>query len=419
MMDENRMRFGVGVLVVASLGIAVILTFFFGAYPNLFAGRYSLRVRFPSAPGVSAETPVLKNGVQIGRVTSIRLLNRLQDEGAEGVEIAMEIDDQYPLFGTDLPRVTSGSLITGAAQIEFVAAPPEKLLSLYDGVAGTPPNRLLEPEEIATANRPLKETETLITYGEVAKDPYEVFTMVGNLESDVRGTLLAIQQAGMSVQTAGETVEKLARQVEGIIAGEDGNGEIRKLSKQAQAVLQNFDAAIQDFRGIFGDQEVQDNFAKSIEQFPSVLQSAKQTFDSATERLDQFARIGNETERAMTAAREVAENLAGFTEPLRENGEEAFATLLQTLEDIETTMSQVRQFSEALNRGDGTLRRLIEDDELYWQVKRIADNIEGVTVKIGPIVDDVRVLSDKLARDPRQLGVKGALDRRPSGMGLK
>ena len=31
-----------------------------------------------------------------------------------------------------------------------------------------------------------------------------------------------------------------------------------------------------------------------------------------------------------------------------------------------------------------------------------------------PILDDVRVFSDKIARDPRQLGLKGALDRRPS-----
>ena len=56
-MDENRLRFGVGVLVVAALGIAVILTFFFGAYPNLFAGRYTVTVRFDAAPGSASRRP--------------------------------------------------------------------------------------------------------------------------------------------------------------------------------------------------------------------------------------------------------------------------------------------------------------------------------------------------------------------------
>ena len=41
------------------------------------------------------------------------------------------------------------------------------------------------------------------------------------------------------------------------------------------------------------------------------------------------------------------------------------------------------------------------------------------TAKVRPILDDVRIFSDKIARDPRQLGVKGALSKTPSGYGLK
>ena len=38
---------------------------------------------------------------------------------------------------------------------------------------------------------------------------------------------------------------------------------------------------------------------------------------------------------------------------------------------------------------------------------------------VKPILDDIRIFSDKIARDPRQLGLKGALDRRPVGTGTK
>ena len=34
-------------------------------------------------------------------------------------------------------------------------------------------------------------------------------------------------------------------------------------------------------------------------------------------------------------------------------------------------------------------------------------------------MNDIRIFSDKIARDPRQLGLKGALDKRPLGTGNK
>ena len=36
-----------------------------------------------------------------------------------------------------------------------------------------------------------------------------------------------------------------------------------------------------------------------------------------------------------------------------------------------------------------------------------------------PVVSDIRIFSDKIARDPRQLGLKGAIDKRPIGTGTK
>ena len=46
-------------------------------------------------------------------------------------------------------------------------------------------------------------------------------------------------------------------------------------------------------------------------------------------------------------------------------------------------------------------------------------NVEDITWKLRPIVDDARVISDKVARDPSILGVRGVLDRRPIGSGNK
>ena len=59
------------------------------------------------------------------------------------------------------------------------------------------------------------------------------------------------------------------------------------------------------------------------------------------------------------------------------------------------------------------------NDEVYYEFRRTLQNIEAATARVRPILDDVRVFTDKIARDPRQLGVRGALGKRPTGSGLK
>ena len=82
-------------------------------------------------------------------------------------------------------------------------------------------------------------------------------------------------------------------------------------------------------------------------------------------------------------------------------------------------MVQVESFGETLNNSDGTLKQLLNDDELYWRIRRTVENIEEASARVRPILDDVRIFSDKIARDPRQLGVRGAISQRPSGAGVK
>jgi phospholipid/cholesterol/gamma-HCH transport system substrate-binding protein len=60
----------------------------------------------------------------------------------------------------------------------------------------------------------------------------------------------------------------------------------------------------------------------------------------------------------------------------------------------------------------------MRDDELYVRLNRAAASVEKVVGDARPIVDDLKVFAQKIADDPRQLGVKGALDRRPAGVGF-
>ncbi len=113
------------------------------------------------------------------------------------------------------------------------------------------------------------------------------------------------------------------------------------------------------------------------------------------------------------------QNVAEFTEPLGENGEKFVADTMRTLNNIDGLVSDLRMVSSRLNNSQGTINRLLNDDEMYYTLKSTLENVEQLSRRLQPVVEDVRIFTDKISRDPRQLGVAGALQARPVGLGTK
>ena len=138
-MDDRKLEFGVGVLVLAAIGVSVILTFILGAFPVLLRKEYAITAKFPSVAGINVDTPVMKNGVRIGRVKDIQLVN---DNLDGGVHLVMMISERFPLKQGEVPRIGPPKLVTGEASVEFVPASMIQRIALFDGKAGTPPDNM-------------------------------------------------------------------------------------------------------------------------------------------------------------------------------------------------------------------------------------------------------------------------------------
>ncbi len=417
-MDDTKLRFGVGVLVLSAIGVGVILTFLFGAFPTVLARTYPLIVDIDSAAGIGVNTPVLRDGVRIGRVSQIEL----RPEG--GVRLRLSIDSDRQLTRAYVPKIGTSSLVTGDAKLEF-----QKDLALalenLDGQAPVgqtpvPKNEQWDPPEeelLASFYSP----GDYIRSSYVAEDP---LAAIVSLEEDVRKTLESVQRAGAAIETAGASVNELAGSVRGIVSDNDGN--LRDIIVKANDAVEQFQAAMNDIRSIVGDPELRDRLVQSLDSLPRVLDEAEGALASTKLTMQRFERVGTAAEDAVGNAGETfrsldrtISNIERFTAPLGDRGEEFMEQVLTSFANLDRALLQVNQFGDLVNGSNGSLRRLIEDDELYFQVKRTLGNIEHATVRIRPILDDVRIFTDKLARDPRQLGVKGALTPRPSGMGLK
>lgn len=522
-MDDSKLRFGVGVLVIAAIGIAVILTFLFGAFPAILNREYTLNVYFPSADGINVNAPVYRDGVKIGRVDDIQL----QQKG--GVMLTLSMDESIQMTHEYTPQIGIGSLITGDSKLEFRKADRRELAQLF-----------ANNEDMIS--QPYTDGETYL-YGRKLEDP---FNLIFGMEDELVSTFRSVRGAGDAIQDIGSDIKGLVRDVRGVIGlspaapssapsvpmggfpqsmapapewarpilltshsippnsasssapncasssspraviqqvamqqplnqqgtqqstappqgftppqafgtqlgtpqpGQSGlqtPPTITQLAGDASQAVKEFGFLVRDIRSIIGDPQIQRNVSDTVDRLPGVLDEVKVTLEDARETFETFRDVGGQFEQVGIVAEDAvsqtanelqstlrsvrttaksfegtAQNIEAFTEPLGERGSELIEAVLVSLANVDNALVQLDTFGRTLNNSDGTVRRLLEDDELFYQVQRTVQNIEAASARLRPILDDVRVFSDKIARDPRQLGVRGAITNRPSGMGLK
>ena len=355
-MNDRMMQFRVGVVVLATAIIAGILIVLFGDLPSLVQATYPLKMSFADARGVSNGTPVRKNGILVGRVADVEL-----DEKG-GVSVVADIDSYVPIYKDEQPRIATTLL--GDAEIQLV------------------PGRIVPPRQRIAPNEVLQ--------GAVSRDPFEAFA---TLEPKL-GTALE------SLTEASESVAKLSANLDRLLLGEDDT--FSKMVQKTEKALDAFSLAMDNINDVMGDANARANLKQTLNGLPEVMNDLRTTVQGIGTTVD-------------TADRNLR-NLEGLTRPLGERGEGMVAQVDKTIGRLDETLQQAVLFTRALNESEGTLGKLVRDPKVYDDLAQAAANVNNLTKELRPIVDDVRVFTDKIARHPEQLGVRGALDRRP---GLK
>lgn len=367
-MNEKLLAFRVGVVVIAAGCLAVVLIGIFGGGKGVFQRRYTVFLKFPSAPNVTVDTPIRKNGVLIGRVSNVEL----QDDH---VLLTGRIDANRTLRSNEIARISTASLL-GDAVIEFV------------------------PSSFKPASSEIVQPGSLLADGVVASDPLEVLT---NLEGNM-------QTALFSIKGAAEEVGVLARGLNQTLGGNDQ--QIQRILQKSEVALDSFNRAMTTIDDVIGDPELRRSLKQSLVDLPIIFDDVQQTLAQARVAMQSFERVGRKAETNL-------DNLSEFTGPLGEKGEQLMNDLGRSVQNLEEISSQLVVFSQSINSSDGTLGKFIHDRQLYDDVRETVGNLQAASRRIEPILKDVRVFTDKIATDPRVLGAKGALDRKPIGIGRK
>ena len=395
-MNDQKLKRRLGGVIMLAGMITLMLLVMFEAFPNLRASGYEIMIQFPSAPGVRESTVVRKSGVEVGRVTGVEL----KSDG--GVILTIAVDDDVVIRNHESCRIKMGSLLTGAAILEFAPKPAELILAEFDqDQDGT-----LDDDERTQSLAPIT-PGSMISNGLVVDDP---LTVLVNMQQNMSETFGSIQGAGTGVEgAAGEFKTLMANLNQSFTASE---AELKQAVAQTNAAMQKFETAIESLNLIVGDQQTRLKLKESVSEIPVVLRQATLTLASAQKTMKYFERVGQKAETNL-------DNLEKFTRPLGERGEMLVESITTSVENFDSTVSQMNELVTTLNNAEGSLHKIVHDDELYYSIKRTTTNIEDATKRLRPILNDLRVFSDKIATDPRQLGVSGMLDRRPAGVGVK
>ncbi|MFM2096772.1 MAG: hypothetical protein RIS70_3896 [Planctomycetota bacterium] len=375
-MDERIMRIRVGIVVAVAGLAAFLLILFFGEKGMFFRKTKTVYMRFEQAPGASPETPIRKNGVLVGRVSRVELL----PEG--GVLLTAWINDQFHIRRNEMVVIRTGSLI-GDAVLEFVP-------SRKPGAS----NELIEDQEV-------------IGMTAVANDPVTVLT---NLEDKFAGAFNKIEIASEKIA---ETAGKLSLLTDNANAVISNNSEqFQRIITKTEVAMDHFHSAMSSIDSVVGDPELRVQLKQALQRLPDLLDDSHSTLEEARKTLASFQQMSQRADSTLA-------NLQEFTKPLAGKGDKLVESAQRAIANVDQLLGELVEFSRALNSQQGSLGRLIHDREVYDRLGRAAQNIEQSSRRLEPILADVKIFTDKLARDPAQLGARGLLDRRPSGAGVK
>lgn len=351
-MEERVIQFRVGVMVVATIILGAILVLLFSDVSFLNEQTYEVKIAFPSAPGVAQDTPVRKSGILVGRVRGVELVD------GEGVLITAAIQSKYRLRRNEVCQI-SGSLL-GDAVLQFVQV---------QNRPGAQPGAVVQPGERLQ--------------GIVASDPLQ---SIGNLEGDL-GTAIR------SVARTSEEINVLVRRLNTVL--ETNDSQIGRVVDKAERTLDEIRDAAKNANEIVSDPALQDDLRRAIKDMPDALAEVRQAVAGM--------------QRTMATADRNLQNIEGLTKPLGERGDEVIRNVERATARIDELFLELGDFTRTLNDSRGSLNRIIEDPELYENLNEAVVNINELSRDLKPIMKDVRAFTDKAARHPEKLGIRGLI----------
>jgi phospholipid/cholesterol/gamma-HCH transport system substrate-binding protein len=354
---DVRLRLRVGVFVLAALAAFVGTIYALGARARLFEARYTIHAEFTEVGGLKEGATVRLAGVQIGRVTGIYL------PGQPGgrVRVDMTVGRQFA------DRVRKNSV----ARIETQGLLGDRIVELGVGTADAPPTR----DGDTIASREAMDLAGMIREGA------GLMELARQTADSARRTLERLDRA----------VERVDRVVERV---ENGPGLAHALIYDEPVALRSLNATLAATQALLARVERGEGAAgvltgadgtEAARRFVAAMDRLGRMLDrpGAEEGLLPTLLFDPQYKPVLEDLRVVARNLRDVSERvvggrgtlgalLRDEGD----GLRQTTEDLRVAVANLRAITDKISQGEGTLGALVEDPTVYEKLVQILDGAQ-------------------------------------------
>lgn len=365
---ENAMKLRVGVFVLLALATFLGLIYALGARARLFESRYTIHAEFTEVGGLVEGATVRLAGVQIGRVTAVTLPGQPGGKVRVDLTIARRFAD----------RVRKNSV----ARIETQGLLGDKIVEITVGDTTAPP---LAPGEVLVSRDPADFSRIISSGAETAKN-------VAELAIALRETADKVNQSKI-IENAAATVGKLGNVVDQV---EHGRGWAHALLYEEPVALRRVNELIATTQTMI-DRVEKGQGAVGVLVSPEGTASAKR-FVAAMDRISvmvehpeseqgllpgllfdpKYRPILDDLRTVAHNLREVSDRVAGGRGTLgslvADSGDQSDLQL--TLHDLRAAVANLRAISEKINTGEGTMGALIVDPTVYERLVAILDGAQ-------------------------------------------
>ena len=393
-METQRQEFRIGIMVLTAIVCLVLMTVFFGGQQmmNFGGNSNSIQVRFLRAPGINQNSPVYKNGIRIGRVSRVELVEQDQQ-----VEVTISLYRQRKIYTDEECRVKQ-NMIMGDASLEF----------------GKRSNYTGKREEIVPGAIPY-------LIGESSSDLMSGF---GNLEGDLTKALQHVSNAAEQLGIFIDRVNTSLGSPEDFSLQQAKFSAVVDETRQTMASLRQATTGISN---IVNDPAVQENIRKVVSDLPDVIEHSRTLVSESTlfvretrgliEKgnlsLDNLSAGLEKVSRTLDVITKIANQVEGDVP-------EIVTAVKRSAVQLESLFSELTLIVENFRNADGTVKRLIRDPEAYEKLMATLDNVEKITddvawilaVDAKPIAHNVKIFTDKMARDP-SIFIRNLLRKEP------
>ncbi len=317
-MPDFARNFVIGLVsIVALLGFAVLLIFF-GELDVIRSDRYDVEVRMNIAGGLRPSSVVELNGVSIGRVEKIKLV---EEDPVHPVRVSLQINHPHRI-PKNVRASVEQSLLAGTAMLQLVS-------------------------------QPLPEGETELAYlpadgtGQIeAFEQSLIERITGELDQRTAPLLDALERFDELSRTYTALGENLNELVSPLTDDEDMN--LRATIVKLNTVLDEARAALTLASDWLGDDQIHRDVREAVANAGTLIERATATFERYSE---------------------LAAHLELSTDELLER-------LVPVADEMSATLTEVRTLVHRAGEGEGTIAQLLNNPDLYESLTDAAVRLE-------------------------------------------